>query len=967
MRPITLFFILLLAISIPSGNAQNTNSKDKKDCYLITKIKEATFQSDLTNAYLLFYDKDGNVTDSIHTPSYVWNNDTIYVSQIAVPVSDVDSTYIFDVHSPGYEIQTVTWGVKAFGKRERYREMDPIILKRARELKELTVTGSKIKFYNKGDTIVYDASAFQLAEGSMLDALIAQLPGAKIDENGRITVNGEFVESLLLNGKEFFKNDNQVMLENIAAYTVKNIQVYKSQTKKEKWINDPTPPQQLTMDVKLKKEYSIGWIINAQGGYGTADRYLGRLFASWFSPRTTVSVIANANNLNDSRRPGKSDSWTPEQMPNGRMRTVNAGLNYNHNNTSETVNIDGNVNVRSSSVDNETSTSRVNFLSSGNTFDRSFSNSQAKSLYINTYHDIYYRNKSIAGGVGVSGLYSKNENQASAISGTFNREYEDMSRDALEAIYSSASPGVLESVINRSITRSNGDSHNSSISFSPFFSYTIPNTSDALQASFNISYSDSKFNQWNDYDINFGSDPNPAERRRQYTDNSPNYTFSLNGTVGYRWTLSRSLMMYLNYSYGFKKNESDSYMFALDRLDDIGVYGVLPDGYQTVLDPANSYTSSTYTNTHSLSPYITWFKEFDKSRFSIFAMPQLSIRHQHLDYWRENRSYLVKRTSFIVRNNSYRGLLSYDFSKSDDGSNHYANSLSYELNLDTSTPELLHLVDVVNDADPLNISVGNPDLKNALTQKHTLKWVYGPTGKPFNNQLSLSYEQISNALVRGYVYDTSTGVRRNKTYNVGGNNTCRVLDFINYEFGSHKQFTLASATDFSLMNNTDMIGIDREEPQKYAVRNLSLGEDLILTYRIGKQQISAQGTVSHRHTTSERESFADVNAQHYKYGVNGTFELPAGFGISTDFYLYKRVGYGVRELDTTDAVWNLRLTYTPRGSRWVFTADGFDLLHKLSNVHYAVTASGRTVSYTNTLPRYMIFTVQYRLNIQPKK
>lgn len=47
--------------------------------------------------------------------------------------------------------------------------------------------------------------------------------------------------------------------------------------------------------------------------------------------------------------------------------------------------------------------------------------------------------------------------------------------------------------------------------------------------------------------------------------------------------------------------------------------------------------------------------------------------------------------------------------------------------------------------------------------------------------------------------------------------------------------------------------------------------------------------------------------------------------------------------------------------------DGFDMLYKLSNVNYAVTATGRTVAYTNTLPRYFLLSVQYRLNIQPKK
>lgn len=44
-----------------------------------------------------------------------------------------------------------------------------------------------------------------------------------------------------------------------------------------------------------------------------------------------------------------------------------------------------------------------------------------------------------------------------------------------------------------------------------------------------------------------------------------------------------------------------------------------------------------------------------------------------------------------------------------------------------------------------------------------------------------------------------------------------------------------------------------------------------------------------------------------------------------------------------------------------------DLLHRLSNIHYAINATGRTVTYTNTLPRYVLLTAQYRLNINPKK
>lgn len=68
---------------------------------------------------------------------------------------------------------------------------------------------SKVKFYNRGDTLVYNADAFNLAEGSMLDALIQQLPDVELKDNGNIYVNGKYVEELLLNGKHFWRVELQ--------------------------------------------------------------------------------------------------------------------------------------------------------------------------------------------------------------------------------------------------------------------------------------------------------------------------------------------------------------------------------------------------------------------------------------------------------------------------------------------------------------------------------------------------------------------------------------------------------------------------------------------------------------------------------------------------------------------------------------------------------------------------------------
>jgi len=165
-----------------------------------------------------------------------------------------------------------------------------------------------------------------------------------------------------------------------------------------------------------------------------------------------------------------------------------------------------------------------------------------------------------------------------------------------------------------------------------------------------------------------------------------------------------------------------------------------------------------------------------------------------------------------------------------------------------------------------------------------------------------------------------------------------------------------------------MIGVNLSEPEPFKVNYRSLSEKFKFGWQFAGQNITLRCNYTNRHTSSHRAGFDTQNAHHINYGLSGVFRLPAGFGISTDLMCYTRCGYGVDYLDTTDPVWNVRLTYTPpRNSRWVFMADGFDLLHKLSNVNYAVTATGRTVTYTNSLPRYLMFSVQYRLSIQPKK
>lgn len=960
--------IILLSLALLSTTL---HAQKKYDFFLTGRVKESVGKTDLLKAMVILNDSVGNPTDTVRMSGLRYKNgEVIETSLFSFPASRKDSTYVFDVVCEGYEPYTVVYDVRNVGKRERGREIPTVYMKRApRQLKEVTVTASKIKFYNKGDTIVFNADAFQLAEGSMLDALIAQLPGVQLDDAGQIKVNGQFVESLLLNGKEFLDGDNQLMLENIAAYTVKNVEVYKGQTKQEKWLGDESK-QHLTMDVKLKKEYNQGWLINAQGGYGTKDRYMGRLFASWFSPTTSVTLLGNVNNLNDNRQPGKNDNWTPEMMPSGTREYRMGGLNYDYESPESDRRANGKITFQQTLNRNHTTTSRTNFLSGGDTYENSFSRDHNRDTKLETTHDLTLEKKQYYAGIYLKGRYRDRKNSSSAISGTFDTEQQAMTMEALEALYSAPDPAVLDAVINRSITKSDGSRRELTGQAFPRIGWKIPRTSDRLTFEAGFMYTDNKEERWRDYNINYGADPTPAYRRRQYFDDTPNYTFSHTDNLTYHTRLGKVNFM-VNYEYRFSDKTRDSYMYALDRLADMGVYGTLPAAYLDTFDPANSYTSRTLENTHSLSPQI-FFRHYlpeKKGLLWLNMAPTLSLKHSHLDYWRDGKSYLVKQTDFLVKTTRWQMEADLKLGKSGEGDKvRYRHDLEYSLVVTPTTPNPVDMVDVVNDADPLNIRSGNPDLKVQYEMSHILRWTLRPEKTKLNNCVGLTYSKTFNALTSGYTYDTSTGVRHSRMYNVGGNSNYGIENELRYQFGTRDQFTLSSVTAVNRYNYGDMIGVNLETPELSKVATFEAGEKLALSWQIGNQSLQLRCGYANRRTTSTRQDFSTIDATHVNVGLIGQFRLPAGFSISTDINLYTRRGYGMKELDTTDAIWNLRLSWCPpKFKKLVFMIDGFDMLQQLSNVNYAVTASGRTVSYSNALPRYVLFSVQYRLNIQPKK
>ncbi len=971
-----LALVALLALPV-IGAPDDKDDKKEKTIALFGRVRERITNIDLPKTMVYILGDGDRVLDSCQANKgirFVSRNVVDTISTFMVTVPRQEAFYMIRFQAPGYKTYEMPYKLEKIGRRENYRDLPPVFLDRApRQLKEVTVTQSKIKFYSKGDTLVYNADAFQLAEGSMLDALIAQLPGAELNSDGQIKVNGQFVESLLLNGKEFMDGNNNLMLENIGAYTVKDIQVYEGQTPEAKRTKDIAAEKVLTMDVRLKKEYNMGWIVNAQAGYGTDDRYLGRAFVNWFNATTRVTAIGNVNNLNDNRKPGRGDTWTPDKMPVGTVDTYLGALEYSYESPDEKTDVRGRFDFEQTLDRTSTVTSRTNFLPGSDTYDYNFGDSRRRETRASVSQSQSFEVGSFNLGAFITGNYSNAKSTNSSLSSTFDSEQQGITPRVLEAIYSDGSPERLDAIINRSSSTIDSRIRLLRGAVNPWVRWKLPKTTDYLSWNGNYYYSNTRQFDWRDYQINYGADPSPAVRQRQYINGTPNHKYSIQNELSY---ISSTLMgnrgfIQFSYNHLFSDEVKDSRMYRLDRLNDMGQYGILPGDYDRTFDPANSYNSHLFTNSHRFNLFMNKQWAIDTTALlSLSLRPIFEITHRKLHYWRDNEEYsLSKNSASLTLSSLWSACIEYSFGPIDkNGRKAYRNFFRYSYRLLPTLPEMTDMLPVTDDSDPLNIYKGNPGLKTAWAHKHLIRWHWQHADKPLSNIFYLGADHATNSLRRGYTYDTSTGVRVNRMYNVNGVRRFAITNEFSLQFGKRKQFTLSTTTDAATSRDADMIGINLSAPELTRITNRLLTQNVKLSWQIGQQSIGIRGDYTNRHTTSSQPGFSTIDAHHIVAGISGVFILPHGFGISTDFNCYTRRGYGSSDLDTTDPLWNVRLSYSPpRNSRWVFMADGFDLLHKLTNVKYAVTATGRTVSYTNTIPRYFMISVQYRLNIQPKK
>ena len=963
MKHIARHLIVFILLSFCGCAVLSAQSKTKTVCLYGTVHNRMTGEL-LSGVKAELMTRDSSVVGDCCTEKYFQVGNTLCPWHFYVPKKEAQ--YILKLSKEGYETlyKDITYeprgnkGIIIFEKT--YLKYAP----KERVLGAATVTATRVKFYTKKDTVVFNADAFEMAEGSMLDALIKQLPGVELRDNGQIYVNGRFVESLLLNGENFFDKDRNVMLENLPSYMVNNVKVYERLGEKSRLMKRDMDDKSYVMDINLKKHYSIGWIGNAEGGAGTRDRYLGRFFALRFTRQSRVSLFGNMNNLNETRKPGQNGDWSPGNVRQGQNAHKIFGLDYMVNDRRTRYKLEGWAKAEHDNLTALEQTTGEAFMPNGNVYKRGGNHESQSVTSFNSFHNWLFHNDLTVIKVAPYVLYEKKKKRGNSYSAALNRDMNGLS-GLTDSLFSGSSEWLRNAVINRVKNEDMQKSDKFFTTATASFTQDLRYFSGFIDAEGYISYKKEHFERFNHYQLDYPSAAGQTGETKNRYYKSPSEMFSYYGRADFWYWLPCNFALVPSYKYRVLNTRNDNMIYRLEQLDGWGSgkeLGALPSEweYLSTLDKGNSYNQEQNTQEHTISMKINGNHLIlnNKVRFEAYAEFPVVLTRRKFDYVRANIDTVLTKQVAAFNPFVRTSFIWHDWKR----------RIDIEYDVDTKLYGLSQTLDIRSDDDPLRVTLGNGRLKNSVAHQLDVSYTNNSNRKQRFFNTRVNYNAVRNQIGYSSEYNRATGVYTYRPVNINGNYS--VGGNVNYSMAldRKRRWNLSTNTSAQLHNNVDLITVTGSDANpRSKVKTLFLNETVKIDHRFGRQKVGAKAGCSWRNATSAREDFATVNAANFNYGLTGQFELPCGFQLFTDLTMYSRRGYESREMNTDELVWNARLSKQVWKKRLTLALEGFDILHNLSAVTHTLNGQGRTETYRNVIPSYGMLHVIYRLNVQPKK
>lgn len=822
-------------------------------------------------------------------------------------------------------------------------------------LQQAVVTGVQEEMTVKEDTLIFNAAAVKVAEGSMLEELLKQHPGIEIDENGTIKVNGKTVKKILVEGKEFFSSDKNMAMKNLPANIIDKIKTYDKQSDLSRITGIDDGDEETVIDLGIKKGMKKGWFGNFDAAYGTHDRFSDKINVNRFTDKRQGSIIGSYNNIND-QTGGRGAS--NNGITTSAMAGANIALDLNK------VEIGGNVRYSHRNSNARTYNSSQNFVSTKASFSNSSNANHNRNGNINGDFKIEWKPDSLTTllfrpSFSVGNSRSNSENN----SATFNNDpYNDYITDPLaqyEEIDSS-----LKINHNTSDNSSRGSSYNFNGSIlcnrqlggSPWFGESAANGRNGRNVSLRISGAING-NENSNTSHSFvtyhqrGDSTDLTYRYRNTPSSSQNYSIGLT----YSEPVTRNLFAQINYNFNHSSRHSEGSTYDFAKVDSIGFqlwndygqYGLLPPNYFEFL----SDSLSRYTNNRNRTNSVELSLRYITQLLNVSAGIRWEHQNQRMDYQYQGLDTIASRNISRFSPTLNARLR---FSKQ------HTLRITYRGNM--QQPDMTDLFNLTDNTNPLNIRQGNPDLKPSFNNN---------LSADYNNYLTATKQTIfgrvgfsstRNAITNRTEYNSVTGGQITRSENINGNwNVNGNLGF-NTPLG-YEKLTLNTNTTASWNNNVSYIYQNRTTLTN-TVHNLRLGERLRLTLRQEIFDININGSINYSRSRSEMIETANMNTFNFSYGLSTNWNLECGLSFSTNLSMNSRRGYSAQTMNTNELIWNANVSYKfLRKRNLTVSLNAYDLLQQRSNISRSISAYSRRDTETNAINSFVMLHVIYRLNV----
>ena len=910
--------------------------------------------------------------------------------------------YLLKVSYMGYQ---TLYRDLTLSSRRKTEDLGKIqLLENAKIMKEAVVEAQLAQVEMKEDTFVYNAGAFRTPEGSMLEDLVKKLPGAEVDDNGNITINGKTVKKIMVDGKEFFSNDTKMAMKNLPTKMVEKIKSYERKSDYSRVTGIDDGDEETVLDLTVKKGMKEGWLINADGAYGTEDRYTAKLSVNRFMDNYHFSVIGSANNVNDRSMGG----WGGRGGRGGGggggiVSSQMAGVNFawengKKENEAGLLKTGGNVRFSRTDTDNSSTTNSQTFLSGSSRWNNSFSASNPINWNLNADFRLEWKPDSMTNLIfRPSFSHSDSDSEGESESVTFNKNPYDYMKDPLREYLFWDDPDKIRVNSNHRTTASESVTNSGNGDFQVNRRLGKPGRNITLNAAGGYSRTSSESRSLSL--VNYYQEENKAYNYTKQHNINPSESWNVRGRLSYTEPITKELNLQASYQFQYRFSDSDRGVFSVDStltrqmIRDMGLtaedlyLGRIP-GIDTVIlvqDWINSQYATYNEYNHDANLMVRYNKKFqNEQELRINGGISFQPQTTHLDYMKNLIDTVITRQ---VYNWSPRLDMRWRISKT--------SQMRVRYNGYMSQPSMTNLIEVIDNSNKQNVTAGNAGLESSWTNNFNLFYNDYKTEKQMGWSAFMNYSMTNRSISTATIYDDKTGNRYSRPMNIDGNWNIGANLMFNSALGSQKRFNINTHTVLSHSNSVgyisssvnvaDYIGTtavtDIEEMtalfeqvplQKATTKTTNVGETLRLNYRmdygeIGTLEVGVNGGFNYQHARNDLQPKANLDTWNFNYGGNLLVTLPWDMTFSTDIGPQYRRGYDDESMNTTELIWNAQLSQNFR--KWLHGHDlavsiqWFDILQERSNISRSISATQRSDTYTNTIHSYLLFHLIYKLNL----